>query len=94
MSQNTNKGDWDPELPAQMMVSEQLCAHLSITKGKKWLYKSKWLQLSTVTGALSPSNESKPLDSFFYKKTAHNRKALIPHAHLSLLDQDRKDGEN
>lgn len=38
MIQNTNKGDWDPELQAQMMVSERLCAHLSITKGK-WHYK-------------------------------------------------------
>lgn len=34
MIQNTNKGDWDSELPMQRMVSEQLCEHLSITEGK------------------------------------------------------------
>lgn len=34
MIQNTNKGDWDSELPMQRMVSERLCEHLSITGGK------------------------------------------------------------
>lgn len=37
MIQNTNKGDWDPELPMQVTVSERLCAHLSITEGKMTL---------------------------------------------------------
>lgn len=41
MIQNTNKGDWDPELPIQMMVSQWLCAHLSITKGEKNDFISK-----------------------------------------------------
>lgn len=34
MIQNTNKGDWDPELPNQMTVSERLRAHLSIMEGE------------------------------------------------------------
>lgn len=43
MIQNTNKGDWDPELPTQMMVSMWLCAHLSISEGKNdFLSKSDY----------------------------------------------------
>lgn len=47
MIQNTNKGDWDSELPMQRMVSERLCEHLSITGGKNdFISKSDYSDLS------------------------------------------------
>jgi hypothetical protein len=60
MIQNTNKGDWDPERPTQILVSGLLCAHLSISKGKNDFISKIDYTYGTVT--ISPLN-SKQLNS-------------------------------